>query len=120
MQLLAGISLALPFLGVRVVYSIVSSYSGSPIPGSTSAHNSLAKFNMSNGTWWIYLVMGLLMEYIVVCIYTVVGLKTPTQRDGDAVMSRPFSGNYRPSTGQRSTRFQVIQVPPNARRGYRR
>lgn len=68
-----------------MVYSILSTYSGSPIPGSTTSESSLYKFNTSNGTWWIYLLMGLIMEYIAVCIYTFVGLRIPkpTQRDGD-------------------------------------
>ncbi|KAF7982887.1 hypothetical protein HWV62_25134 [Athelia sp. TMB] len=81
--LLTSISMALPFLGVRMVYSILSTYSGSPIPGPITSESSLYKFNTSNGTWWIYLLMGLIMEYVAVCIYTFVGLRIPklAQRD---------------------------------------
>ncbi|KAF7982010.1 hypothetical protein HWV62_30246 [Athelia sp. TMB] len=79
--LLTGISLALPFLGVRVAYSVVSTFSGSPIPDGSANTNKLAKFNLANGTWWIYLVMGLLMEYISICIYTIVGWKTPASQE---------------------------------------
>ncbi|KAF7971828.1 hypothetical protein HWV62_19835 [Athelia sp. TMB] len=80
-RLLTGISLALPFLGVRVAYSVVSTFSGSPIPDGSANTNKLAKFNLANGTWWIYLVMGLLMEYISICIYTIVGWKTPASQE---------------------------------------
>lgn len=79
-RLLKGTSCALPFLGVRVAYSIVSTFSGSPIPYGVNT-SKLARFNLANGSWWIYLVMGLLMEYISICIYTVVGWKTPKQQE---------------------------------------
>jgi hypothetical protein len=69
-QLLVTISSALPFLGM----SYTPSYSSSPVPNTESPTNSsLLKFNISNGDWWIYLVMGLIMEYIVVLIYTTAG-----------------------------------------------
>lgn len=112
-QLLAGISLALPFIVVRIVYSILSSYSGSPIPNSDSTGaqgHSLSKFNMINGTWWIYLVMGLLMEYIAVCIYTIVGLMTPTQRDEDG----DYASGAVNMPERRSSKFQVIKEEPAA------
>jgi hypothetical protein len=81
-QLLVAISSALPFLGIRVLYSVLSSYSGSPVPNAESPTNSsLSKFNISNGDWWIYLVMGLIMEYIVVLIYTTAGTRIPLQDD---------------------------------------
>ncbi|KIM84628.1 hypothetical protein PILCRDRAFT_818206 [Piloderma croceum F 1598] len=80
--LLIGISLALPFLGVRVVYTVLASFSGSPIATSTTTTtNSLSKFNLINGDWRIYLVMALVMEYIVVIIYTTVGAMLPLQKD---------------------------------------
>ncbi|KZP32370.1 hypothetical protein FIBSPDRAFT_723111 [Athelia psychrophila] len=84
-RLLIGISSALPFLLVRTVYSVLSTFSGSPIPGGPPNTSKLAKFNLANGEWYIYLVMGLLMEYITICIYTVVGWRTPAtiQRGND-------------------------------------
>lgn len=96
-----GISCALPFLGVRVIYSVISTFSGSPIPSATGNTNSLAKFNLANGSWWIYLIMGLLMEYISICIYTVVGWKTPAsqqrvkgaaERDGYPLEAQGYGG----------------------------
>jgi hypothetical protein len=81
--LLTGISLALPFLGVRMLYSVLSSFSGSLVPSATSTpnNNSLSKFNIVAGDWRINLVMGLIMEFVVVVIYTTVGAKTPLQND---------------------------------------
>jgi hypothetical protein len=81
-QLLIAISSALPFLGIRVLYSVLSSYSGSPIPNAESSTNSsLSKFNIINGDWRIYLVMGLIMEYVVVLVYTTAGSRIPLQDD---------------------------------------
>jgi hypothetical protein len=91
-QLLIAISSALPFLGIRVLYSVLSSYSGSPVPNAeSSTHNSLSKFNISNGDWWIYLLMGLIMEYVVVVVYTTAGARIPLQddpSDGEDLLSQ--------------------------------
>jgi hypothetical protein len=79
-QLLIAISSALPFLAVRVVYSVLSAYSGSPISTPTSSTtSSLSKFNIVNGECQIYLVMGLVMEYIVVLVYITAGTLIPQQ-----------------------------------------
>jgi len=78
--LLIGVSSALPFLGVRMLYSVLSSFSGSLVP-STNNTNSLSEFNIATGDWRINLVMGLIMEFVVVVIYTTVGAKTPLQND---------------------------------------
>jgi len=82
--LLIAISSALPFLGIRVIYSVLSAYSGSLIPdAASSTTSSLSKFNITNGEWQIYLGMGLIMEYIVVLVYTVAGTKIPLHNDDD-------------------------------------
>jgi len=115
--LLIGISSALPFLGVRLIYAVLSSFSGSLVPSATSKNtNSLAKFNMATGEWWIYLVMGLLMEYIVVIIYTAVGIRVPLQSDyhandtvgpSDQYAAHGQNGGYAPPT-----------YPPQSRGAY--
>jgi len=80
--LLIAISCALPFLGIRMIYSVLSSFSGSLIATSSEPNtNSLAKFNIASGDWRIYLVMGVIMECIVTVIYTIAGAKIPLQRD---------------------------------------
>ena len=67
-----------------MVYTVLASFSGSPIATSTTTTtttNSLSKFNLVNGDWRIYLVMALVMEYIVVIIYATVGATLPLQKD---------------------------------------
>jgi hypothetical protein len=99
--LLIGISSALPFLGIRVLYSVLSSFSGSFVPSTTSTakSNSLSKFNIATGDWRIHLVMGLIMEFVVVVIYTTVGAMTPLQNDYHSNSPGSPSGNY-PLQGQ--------------------
>ncbi|KAI0793369.1 hypothetical protein C8Q75DRAFT_749932 [Abortiporus biennis] len=85
-QLLLGISLALPFLGIRVLYMILSAFSPNVIavPGATQpSRNSLSKFNTFTGEWQINFVMAVLMEMIVIGVYTVVGIMTPLSQDFD-------------------------------------
>jgi len=81
--LLIAISCALPFLGIRMIYAVLSSFSGSLVATTTTTPNtnSLAKFNMASGDWWLYLVMSVLMECIVTVIYTTAGARIPLQQD---------------------------------------
>lgn len=90
MQLLTGISLALPFIGVRVIYTVLSAFlpvtrSISPDGQVTYTTNasSLNKFNSISGSWAIYLIMSVITEYIAVLIYTAIGIKVPLQNDTD-------------------------------------
>lgn len=64
-QILRQLSVALPFLGVRVIYSVLGAFTKAP-----------SKFSSLNGDWRINLVMGLLMEYIVVWTYIYGGMTT--------------------------------------------
>jgi hypothetical protein len=88
-QLLIAISSTLPFLAVRVVFSVLNAFShnivfssSSPPSGNTG---SLSKFNLVTGEWWIYLVMSLLMEYITVLIYSLTGTLIPRGEDQGGV-----------------------------------
>jgi hypothetical protein len=76
-QLLAGVSLALPPLFVRIVYSLLSSF----------ASSSQSRWSPISGDWRIYLTMGLIMEYLVVCVYVITGALTPLHKD-DEVQAR--------------------------------
>ncbi|KAG1816170.1 hypothetical protein DFJ58DRAFT_751709 [Suillus subalutaceus] len=85
-QLLKAISVALPFLAIRTLYSILSTFSSSSFSitstSTTQADTSdLAKFNIFTGEWQIYLVMDMLMEYAVVIIYCVAALVLPLSED---------------------------------------
>jgi hypothetical protein len=79
-----AISIALPFLAVRTLYSILSTFSSDTFSfsgTSTSSDSDLAKFNLVTGEWQIFLVMDMLMEYAVVIIYVVAGLMLPLHED---------------------------------------
>ncbi|KAG1798084.1 uncharacterized protein HD556DRAFT_1525683 [Suillus plorans] len=83
-QLLKAVSIALPFLAIRTLYGVLSTFSSSTVSvtGSTESNTSdLAKFNMITGEWQIYLVMDMLMEYAVVIIYAVAGIVLPLNED---------------------------------------
>lgn len=83
-QLLKVISVALPFLAIRTLYSVLSTFSSSSFDvASTTQPNTsdLAKFNIFTGEWQIYLVMDMLMEYAVVIIYCVAGFVLPLNQD---------------------------------------
>jgi hypothetical protein len=84
-QLLKAISIALPFLAIRTLYSILSTFSSSSFSltstSTTSDTSDLAKFNLFTGEWQIYLVMEMLMEYAIVIIYSVAALVLPLNED---------------------------------------
>ncbi|GJJ08725.1 hypothetical protein Clacol_002944 [Clathrus columnatus] len=74
-RLLSGVSLALPPLCVRLVYSVLQAF------GSTN------KFSPVLGEWQFFLFMGLLMEYLVVLVYVITGLSISNEIEKDK--SRP-------------------------------
>ena len=87
--------MALPFLFVRVVYAILSAFApatrafdadGHPIPANTSS--SLKTFGPT-GSWAVYLIMSVVVEYIVVLIYTTVGIRTPLSKDEPGYAQAP-------------------------------
>lgn len=83
-QLLKAISIALLFLAIRTLYSVLSTFSSSSflVTSTTQPNTSdLAKFNIFTGEWQIYLVMDMLMEYAIVIIYSVAGLVLPLNQD---------------------------------------
>jgi len=69
-NLLWGISAALPFLGTRVAYSVLATWSSSDFFGEQPSNNpALAQFNPVTGNWILYLILGPLMEFIVTSLY---------------------------------------------------
>ncbi|KAI6133378.1 hypothetical protein EDD16DRAFT_1890941 [Pisolithus croceorrhizus] len=85
-QLLIAISVALPFLAVRTLYSILSTFSSSTFittdsTTTSTSNGALAKFNMFTGEWQIFLAMDLLMEYICVLVYIFAGSTLKLDQD---------------------------------------
>jgi hypothetical protein len=57
--------LALPFIAVRLLYSLIADFGHNP------------HFSLINGDIKIQIAMATLEEFVVVCLYTVLGLITP-------------------------------------------
>ncbi|KAF9524080.1 hypothetical protein CPB83DRAFT_641078 [Crepidotus variabilis] len=69
-SLLFGISVALPFLGARIAYAVISAWSSEDLYGDQlSSNKTLANLNPIKGNWILYLVLGPIMEYCVAAIY---------------------------------------------------
>ncbi|KAH9921457.1 uncharacterized protein B0H18DRAFT_1086143 [Fomitopsis serialis] len=98
--LLKGISAALPFLGVRVAYSVLSAFAPSTLSISDAGvvttvtpNSPLMKFSPSTGSWLVYLLMGVLPEYCAVLIYVVAGTRTPL-KDNETDYARSAAADY--------------------------
>ncbi|KIK44139.1 hypothetical protein CY34DRAFT_80540 [Suillus luteus UH-Slu-Lm8-n1] len=78
-QLLKAVSVALPFLTVRTVYSVLFMLWMDRNPGSTPL--DLGEFDLIEGNWQIYIAMKMLMEYAVVIIYSVAAFVLPLKKD---------------------------------------
>ena len=77
-----GVSIALPFIGVRVIYMILSGFSPateSIAPDGVKTYHysdsGLGMFNATSGSWVLFLIMSLAMEYISVVIFAVTGMR---------------------------------------------
>ncbi|THH33965.1 hypothetical protein EUX98_g287 [Antrodiella citrinella] len=82
--LLVGISAVLPFLFIRVLYSILSDFAPAAIEGVTPHHNGLSKFSSTTGSWGIYLLMSVICELLVVFVYLYIGISVPVTKEYDA------------------------------------
>ncbi|KIK38241.1 hypothetical protein CY34DRAFT_404737 [Suillus luteus UH-Slu-Lm8-n1] len=101
-QLLKVISVALPFLAIRTVYSVLTMFSTSSYVMITTATTAatiqpntgdLAKFNIFTGEWQIYLVMYMFMEYAIVIIYSVASFVLPLNEDHKNAMAEMRSSD---------------------------
>lgn len=90
-----GISYALPFLAIRVLYGLLGSFSSISLSYAVtgSSSSSLSKFNYISGSWTIYLIMSTIMEFIVIAIYIFFGLRM--SKVGDAEQKEVFGQQYR-------------------------
>lgn len=86
--LVLAVSLALPFLAVRVLYSLLAAFS----------HDS--DFNPATGSTTIALVMDTLQEMVVVLIYLVAAIKVPPVPVADGDNQRSTSSTFMYRTGR--------------------
>jgi len=117
--LLIAISCALPFLGIRMLYAVLSTFSGSLVvtSSSTTNTNSLSKFNMATGDWQIYLVMSVMMEGIVAVIYTTAGAKLPLTEDATASKDE-FYASQTPYQTDEHLAYSPLQAQAYASKQY--
>ncbi len=87
-KLLLAVAASLPFLLVRIVYTLLSSFAPLPFGFDASGHmvgvvsdSPLKHFSGTSGSWALYLVMSVVAEYAVVLIYTFAGLRIPLKQD---------------------------------------
>ncbi|TEB39072.1 hypothetical protein FA13DRAFT_1656266 [Coprinellus micaceus] len=71
-NLLWGIGVALPFLGVRVAYGIMAAWSSRDLLGTQPVDNAiLAKMNPITGDWIFYLVLNRVMEFLTAGMFMI-------------------------------------------------
>ncbi|KAJ7102315.1 hypothetical protein B0H15DRAFT_814116 [Mycena belliarum] len=69
-NLLYGAMLALPVLGARVAYEVLAAWASSDLFGLDSSSNpTLAMFQPVTGKWLLYVVLGVVCEFVVVALY---------------------------------------------------
>ncbi|KAM5533770.1 hypothetical protein V8D89_012545 [Ganoderma adspersum] len=87
-KLLLAIAASLPFIFVRIVFTVLSSFAPLPFAFDADGHmvpetsdSPLKHFLSTSGNWAIYLFMSVAAEYVVVLIYTFAGLRLPLKQD---------------------------------------
>ncbi|RXW23831.1 hypothetical protein EST38_g2025 [Candolleomyces aberdarensis] len=71
-NLLWGIGVALPFLGVRIAYGIMAAWSSPSIFGDPlSSDPVLSKMNPVVGDWIFFLVLGKIMEFLTAVMFMI-------------------------------------------------
>ncbi|KAF7306597.1 Dienelactone hydrolase family protein [Mycena indigotica] len=69
-RLLYGVLLALPVLGARVAYEILTAFSAQDLFGLLPSKNrNLAMFHPVTGKWIYYAILGIALEFIVAVLY---------------------------------------------------
>lgn len=96
--------IALPFILVRIIYSLISVFS------------HIHSFNRFTGSVAILVVMGVLEEMAVVSLYLMIGwkLKATTTLDRGGIASRPWKGNLEGGRGARGGHGKRRQGPIHA------
>lgn len=69
-QLVLSVTIALPFLLVRIIYSALNAIN----LDTSSSHGHTMRFNPVLGSWRLYLALGLATEFAVVALYTISGI----------------------------------------------
>lgn len=92
-QLLLAITASLPFLTMRLLYSIFSAFAPTGIPGVTSGDKNLAAFNSLTGSVGAYLFMSVITEIVVVAICVSAATLLPLNQDYDVDTKEQAAGD---------------------------
>lgn len=114
--LLKAVTGSLPFLVIRVLYTVLSAFAPLGNPGVDGGSPSLAKFNSSHGDFAIYLVMSVIMEFAVVIIYVTAGLIIPLKDDysgGSDEGTWPLYANGAPGHEGSASSVSISYKPPS-------
>jgi len=91
-RLLTGVSCALPFIAVRVLYTILSAFapaSESIAPDGQVTYvtdaTGLGLFSSTYGSWELFLIMSVAVEFVAVVIFGVTGLGMPKEVSDEKV-----------------------------------
>lgn len=110
-QLLLAITASLPFLAVRLLYSILSAYAPSGIPDLHSGDRNLSAFNSVTGNVAAYLIMSVIMEIIVVVITLSVAVMLPLGNDYGESAGRQGDDGFK--LAARTTYSAPSYLPPS-------
>jgi hypothetical protein len=103
-RLVWTVVIALPFILIRIIYSLISVFS------------HIHSFNRFTGSVAILVVMGVLEEMAVVSLYLIIGWKleatTPTDQGG--IAGRPWKGGLAGGRSARGGHGRRIQGPIHA------
>ncbi|KAH9945606.1 hypothetical protein B0H21DRAFT_709309 [Amylocystis lapponica] len=98
-KFLTRITFALPFLSVRILYSVLSAFAPTEetigANGKVtffSSNSGLARFSQTSGDWALYLIMSVVAEFITVVIYAVTGMTTSLENDYAGSRTQDWDG----------------------------
>ncbi|KAI1795401.1 hypothetical protein LXA43DRAFT_40844 [Ganoderma leucocontextum] len=116
-KLLLAIIASLPFLFVRVVFTVLSSFAPLPFGFDAAGHmvpvvsdSPLKRFSSTSGDWAVYLFMSVVAEYVVVLIYTFAGLRLPLKQD---LVDYQKAGMHMRTMSQEGLRYNAQPYGPS-------
>ena len=88
-----GITAAMPFIAVRVAYSVLGAFAGRTTEFDANGQivqlhpdDPLQKLNPASGSFVLYIALALVVQYIAILIICVVGVRTPLKKDEVSIL----------------------------------
>ena len=83
-----GITAAMPFIAVRVAYSVLGAFAGRTTEFGANGQivqlhpdDPLQKLNPTSGSFVLFIALALIVQYIAVLIICIVGVRAPLKKD---------------------------------------